>query len=133
MLFPVAPLHDNLSKKLKIEFERALLRVFRILDKDCDKYLSDDELRDFQHIVFKSDLSREHISAFKEVLVAECDDFDDEESIKGVNFESFKTFNRILIRKLRMEICWTILRFFGYDNDLLIKEELWNDKSIPDE
>ena len=32
-----------------------------------------------------------------------------------------------------MEICWTILRFFGYDNDLLIKEDLWNDKSISDE
>jgi hypothetical protein len=29
-----------------------------------------------------------------------------------------------------MEVCWAILRFFGYDNDLMIREELWNDKSF---
>lgn len=29
-----------------------------------------------------------------------------------------------------MEICWTILRFFGYDNSLLIKQELWDDKTM---
>lgn len=48
VLFPVAPLHDSLSKKLKPGFERALLRIFRICDKDNDGYLSDDELKDFQ-------------------------------------------------------------------------------------
>jgi hypothetical protein len=32
-----------------------------------------------------------------------------------------------------MEICWTILRYFGYDNELRILQNLWDDKSIPDE
>ena len=30
-----------------------------------------------------------------------------------------------------MEICWAVLRFFGYDNDLRIISNLWDDKSIP--
>lgn len=32
-----------------------------------------------------------------------------------------------------MEICWIILRHFGYDNDLRIVSSLWDDKSISDE
>ncbi|MFM7854997.1 MAG: hypothetical protein ACKO96_24495 [Flammeovirgaceae bacterium] len=44
----MAPLHDSLTKKIKIEFEKALLRIFRICDKDGDGFLSDDELKDFQ-------------------------------------------------------------------------------------
>jgi hypothetical protein len=57
----------------------------------------------------------------KEVLVAECDDYDEQTAEKGVNFAAFKTFQKILIRKLKMEICWCVLRFFGYDNSLLIE------------
>ena len=40
--------------------------------------------------------------------------------MKGINFYAFKAFQKILIKKLKMEICWTILRYFGYDNDLRI-------------
>lgn len=44
VLFPIGPLYDSQTKKIKIEFERALLRIFRISDKDGDGFLSDDEL-----------------------------------------------------------------------------------------
>ena len=50
--------------------------------------------------------------------------------MKGINFYAFKAFQRILIKKLKMEICWTILRYFGYDNDLRIVKSLWDDGSI---
>lgn len=56
VLFPVAPLHDSLTKKLSPLFEKALLRIFRICDKDKDGFLSDDELKDFQLVVFGKDL-----------------------------------------------------------------------------
>lgn len=85
-------MHDSLTKKLKIEFERALLRIFRICDKDGDGYLSDNELRDFQQVVFKKDLKQHHITAFKEVIIAECSDLDEKESHNGINFEGFKIF-----------------------------------------
>jgi mitochondrial Rho GTPase 1 len=44
VLFPVAPLFDSVRKELKPDYERALLRIFRICDKDKDGYLSDYEL-----------------------------------------------------------------------------------------
>ena len=31
-----------------------------------------------------------------------------------------------------MQICWTILRHFGYENTLHIKSELWDDGTISD-
>lgn len=107
-----------------------MLRIFRMSDKDGDGIWSDDELKDFQLVVFKKDLQKNHITAFKEVLVAECEDYDEAQAMKGVNFEAFKTFQRILIRKLKMEICWQILRFFGYDNNLQIRQSLWDDNTI---
>jgi len=36
-----------------------------------------------------------------------------------------------LIRKLKIDICWTILRFFGYANNLEIHQHLWDDNTIP--
>jgi mitochondrial Rho GTPase 1 len=47
VLYPIAPLQDNLTKQLKPEFEKALQRIFRILDRDCDGMLNDDELIEF--------------------------------------------------------------------------------------
>ena len=41
VLFPIDPLFDSIKKELKPKCERALLRIFRICDKDNDGYLSD--------------------------------------------------------------------------------------------
>ena len=45
--FPIAPLHDSLTKELKPEFKKALMRIFRILDVDNDGFLNDEELTKF--------------------------------------------------------------------------------------
>lgn len=47
VLYPISPLHDSMSKTLKPDFEKALLRIFRILDTDSDGYLNDEELTRF--------------------------------------------------------------------------------------
>ena len=83
--------------------------------------------------MYGTKLEKHHITAFKEVLLSECEDYDDAQAQKGITFESFKAFQRILIRKLKMDICWTMLRHFGYDNHLLIKKSIWDDKTIDSE
>ncbi len=47
VLFPISPLFDSLDKLLKPEYERALLRIFRICDKNNDGFLDDNELSEF--------------------------------------------------------------------------------------
>ena len=48
-------------------------------------------------------------------------------------FEALKTFNRILISKLKMETCWTILRYFGYGDNLRLNPSLYSCNSISEE
>lgn len=67
----------------------------------------------------------------KDVLVRECEDFDEAQALKGITFEAFKTFNKILIRKLKMEICWKILRHYGYDDNLSLEQSLVDDNTVP--
>ena len=44
VLFPLSPIHDTSNKVLKPKFEKALLRIFRMLDEDNDGLLNDEEL-----------------------------------------------------------------------------------------
>ncbi len=36
----------------------------------------------------------------------------------------------MLILKLKQQTCWKILRHFGYDDQLQIREQMWDDQSI---
>ncbi len=132
VLFPIAPLFDHLEKKLKWDYERALLRIFRICDKNMDNYLDDNELCDFQVQVFKHELQKDHITALKEVLRQECDEYDEFQQQRGISFEAFKSLQRVLILKMKLQTNWTILRHFWYDDNLQIPDERIFDGSIRD-
>ena len=54
-------------------------------------------------------------------------------SKRGINFEAFKQLQRILIQKLKQQTCWTILRRFGYDDQLRIKESTYLDTTYNQE
>jgi hypothetical protein len=41
VLYPIAPLYDSIEKQLKPDYQKALLRIFRICDKDGKGYLDD--------------------------------------------------------------------------------------------
>jgi len=77
VLYPIAPLFVPDQRQLTPEYERALLRIFRICDKDMDGELNDYELQEFQTEVFKAELQKKHITALKEVLRQECDEQDE--------------------------------------------------------
>lgn len=64
-LYPIEPLYDSISKQLKPDFQRALLRIFRICDKDGDLLMDDQDLKDLQLEVFKKELHKQHVTALK--------------------------------------------------------------------
>ena len=51
-----------------MEFKKALTRIFRIVDKDCDNFITDDELNSLQLEVFKGELTQEDIKGIKDVI-----------------------------------------------------------------
>ena len=50
-----------------------------------------------------------------------------------MSFEAFKSLQKVLIQKMKQQTCWTILRHFGYDDKLQIKQSLWDDDSVSEE
>jgi len=40
---------------------------------------------------------------------------------------------KVLIQKMKQQTCWTILRHFGYNEKLQIRQNIWDDGSLKDE
>lgn len=127
VLFPIAPLQDPITKELKPDFEKALLRIFRICDKDFNGYLDDWEMGDLQAGVFNGELLPIHINGLKEFLLQEWDNdkFTKEDSAKGLNFEAFKCLQTIFIKKMKLQTTWLILEHYGYNEKLRINPSFY--------
>lgn len=75
VLYPLAPLYDLNSKELTPKFKKAIMRIFRILDKDLDGKLTDNELRNLQEKVFQTDLNGDDIKTIKQIILRELEQF----------------------------------------------------------
>ena len=93
--------------------------------------MDDQDLIDLQKKVFNHQLTKQHITALKQVVVNE--DYDEAKAMKGIDFEAFKTFMMKYIQKMKGHTCWELLRFYGFDSDLKLKRQLLDDTSIPEE
>jgi Ras family protein T1 len=132
VLSPVQVLLDSNTNTLKPEFEKACLRIFRLCDHDQDQFLNDDELVAFQESCFQKKLQINHITALKEVLLQEGSSelYDEDAALKGINFHAFLTMQKILLRKLQSDICWAMLRHYGYTRQLTLQSALTQDQSV---
>jgi mitochondrial Rho GTPase 1 len=120
--YPVAPLYDTTSTTLRDDYKKALVRIFRLCDRDGDDILNDHELRQFQRSVFGVDLSINDVHALKNALFARGEaNLDNEQS--GITFEGFCWLQRLFIEKNKMDTPWIMLRHFGYNNMLTLTAE----------
>jgi hypothetical protein len=85
-----------------------------------------------QKEVFDQELQKAHITALKQMVVNE--DGQEEKIInKGLDFEAFKELLKKYNQKMKGQICWQMLKHFGYTSTLEISRPLWDDNSISDE
>lgn len=120
VLHPTAPLYDAKDHKLKPKAVDALKRIFRLNDKDKDHLLSDDELNQFQKKCFNTGLSETELIKIKDLIKEKID----EGLIKdGITEAGFVFLHLQLIQQGRLETVWTVLRKFGYGEDLSLKKD----------
>jgi Ras family protein T1 len=119
VLHPIAPLYDAKEHKLKPKATDALRRIFRLIDKNKDHLLSDEELNDFQKKCFNSGLSDAELSKIKELIK---DKINEGWIEHGITETGFLFLHLQLIQQGRLETIWTILRKFGYGEDLSLRE-----------
>ncbi|CAH1443435.1 unnamed protein product [Lactuca virosa] len=120
VLHPTAPLFDQESQTLQPRCIRALKRIFLLCDHDMDSALNDDELNEFQVRCFNAPLQPSEIVDVKRVV--------QEKVPEGVNrlgltLKGFLYLHALFIEKGRLETTWTVLREFGYNDDLELEKE----------
>ncbi|KAK6937516.1 EF hand associated, type-2 [Dillenia turbinata] len=120
VLHPTAPLFDQEMQTLKPRCIRALKRIFILCDQDMDGALSDAELNEFQVKCFNAPLQPAEIVGVKRVV--------QEKIPEGVNnlgltLTGFLFLHALFIEKGRLETTWTVLRKFGYDDDIKLRDD----------
>ncbi|XP_050380342.1 mitochondrial Rho GTPase 1-like [Argentina anserina] len=121
VLHPTAPLFDQETQTLKDQCVRALKRIFICCDHDRDGALSDAELNDFQVKCFNAPLQPSEIVGVKRVVQEKLPEGVNDQ---GLTLTGFLFLHALFIEKGRLETTWTVLRKFGYNNDIRLSEEL---------
>ncbi|KAG2225317.1 hypothetical protein INT45_005561 [Circinella minor] len=120
VLHPTAPLYDSREHILKPQCVDALSRIFKLCDTDKDGILNDKELNEFQRKCFNTPLQQHELAGVKEVVK--------EHEPAGVNDTGltelgFAFLHSLFIQRGRLETTWTVLRKFGYGDDLSLRED----------
>ncbi|CAI9102235.1 OLC1v1000474C1 [Oldenlandia corymbosa var. corymbosa] len=120
VLYPAAPLADQEAGTLKPRCIRALKRIFILCDHDRDDALSDVELNDFQIKCFQAPLQPSEISEVKKVVQQQ---YPGGINDRGLTLAGFLFLQALFIEKGRTETTWTVLRRFGYNNDIRLADD----------
>ncbi|BFZ03685.1 hypothetical protein BsWGS_06724 [Bradybaena similaris] len=120
VLHPTAPVYNPDEKELTPLAKKALTRIFRICDLDNDSLLSDDEINMFQLKCFNAPLHPQALEDVKSIVKKNVSDG----IIKdGITLKGFLFLHTLFIQKGRHETTWTVLRKFGYDDNLQLTLE----------
>ncbi|KAI8616444.1 P-loop containing nucleoside triphosphate hydrolase protein [Chytriomyces sp. MP71] len=131
VLHPTAPLYDSREHTLKPACIDALRRIFRLCDLDKNGALDDEEINEFQSKCFGTPLQRQELESVKRVVREVEPDGVNEYGLTEIGFLHLHTQ---FIQRGRLETTWTVLRQFGYGDDLSLREDfLWPPIQVPPE
>uniref|UniRef100_A0A061RX14 Ras homolog gene family, member T1 n=1 Tax=Tetraselmis sp. GSL018 TaxID=582737 RepID=A0A061RX14_9CHLO len=127
VVHPTAPLFDTYSNQLRPACSKALRRIFTLCDADRDGVLSDSELNAFQVHCWKTPLTPSELDGIKKVV---ADKMPAGVSNNGLTISGFVYLHSLFIQRGRIETTWAVLRSYGYDDDLTLKDEILDSVSF---
>jgi Ras family protein T1 len=119
VVHPMAPLYEPEAQQLRPLCARALKRVFLLCDRDGDGALSDAELNAFQVHCFNAPLQPEELAGVKQVV---AEKIPQGISRGGLSLPGFLFLHALFIERGRLETTWSVLRRFGYGDDLRLAD-----------
>lgn len=120
VLHPTGPLYLPQERDLTDRCKTALTRVFRICDLDNDGILSDKELNQFQRRCFNTPLEPRALQDLKAIVAKNLEGGVERD---GLTLDGFLFLHMVFIQRGRHETTWTVLRKFGYDDQLVLPRE----------
>ncbi|ELT87672.1 hypothetical protein CAPTEDRAFT_218919 [Capitella teleta] len=112
VLHPTAPLYLPEEKE---RCRQALTRIFRICDQDNDDIQNDREIYQFQRRCFNVPLQPQALEDVKAVVRKHITDG---VARDGITLKGFLFLHTLFVQRGRHETTWTVLRKFGYDDNL---------------
>ncbi|KAF5311684.1 hypothetical protein D9611_009430 [Ephemerocybe angulata] len=119
VLHPTAPLYDSREHVLKPACIDALRRIFALCDANKDGILDAAELNEFQRKCFDAPLQAQELEGIKAMVQEHAEGGIRDE---GLTEAGFLYLHTIFIQRGRLETTWTVLRKFGYAEDLRLTE-----------
>ncbi|KAH7101264.1 mitochondrial Rho GTPase [Auriculariales sp. MPI-PUGE-AT-0066] len=130
ILHPIAPLYDSHHHVLKPLCAAALQRIFKLCDVNQDGILDSAELDAFQRKCFDAPLQQQEVEGIKAMVRAH--DPSGVHGDDGLTESGFLYLHTKFIQRARLETTWTVLRRFGYGEDLKLTEAfLWPKFDVP--
>ncbi|XP_010900463.1 mitochondrial Rho GTPase 1-A isoform X1 [Esox lucius] len=120
VLHPTGPLYCPEDKEMKPACIKALTRIFKISDMGNDGILNDNELNFFQRTCFNAPLQAQALEDVKNVVRKNVIDGVRD---NGLTLKGFLFLHTLFIQRGRHETTWTVLRRFGYDDDLELHQD----------
>ncbi|KAF9533224.1 P-loop containing nucleoside triphosphate hydrolase protein [Crepidotus variabilis] len=119
VLHPTAPLYDSREHVLKPACIAALRRIFKLCDTNKDGILDAAELNEFQRKCFDAPLQLQELEGIKAMVQEHAEGGVRDEGLTEIGFLYLHT---MFIQRGRLETTWTVLRKFGYAEDLRLTE-----------
>ncbi|XP_055338311.1 mitochondrial Rho GTPase 1-A-like [Paramacrobiotus metropolitanus] len=119
VLFPHAPLFNSVDQMLTEKCVAALTRIFKICDMDNDGVWNEEEMQEFQERCYNTPLLPQ---AMEEVRTCIARQLPQGVQENGITLDGYLYLNQMFIHRGRQEATWTVLRKFGYDDDLDLSE-----------
>ncbi|KAG8935543.1 ERMES complex Ca(2+)-binding regulatory GTPase gem1 [Tulasnella sp. 418] len=143
VLHPTAPLYDSREHILKPACVAALKRIFKLCDVNKDGVLDAAELNEFQRKCFGTPLQLSELQGIKETVrahvangvgqgvllpVSPVNSPSQSPPEEGLTEAGFLYLHTTFIQRGRLETTWTVLRKFGYAEDLKLQESFLEPK-----
>ncbi|RKP37676.1 P-loop containing nucleoside triphosphate hydrolase protein [Dimargaris cristalligena] len=120
VLYPTSVLWDRRDGSIRQAATGALERIFQLCDDNHDGLLDDQELNAFQTRCFGAPLHPLELASLRSTLQVH---FPEGISDVGLTPAGFLFLHRRFIERGRSETTWRVLRVFGYDTKLELRED----------
>ncbi|OMJ21065.1 Mitochondrial Rho GTPase 1 [Smittium culicis] len=121
VLHPSRLLYDTSTHTMKPKCVQALKRVFWLCDLDGDDVLNSNELNSFQIKCFNISLNERELN---DIVAAVRDSLPEGITNGGINLNGFLQLHKLFIQQGRAETTWSVLRKYGYGQDLTLSEDI---------
>ncbi|XP_052266803.1 mitochondrial Rho GTPase 1-like isoform X2 [Dreissena polymorpha] len=129
VLHPQAPIYNAEEKELTKACKGALQRIFKICDLDNDQILNDDEIFTFQRHCFDVPVQPQALDEVKQVIQSHIGDgVAWRGAYFGFTMKGFLFLMDLFRERQKIETIWTVLRKFGYDDNLILRKDILEPK-----